>query len=259
MSYSDYLRQWKVFTDDDLSVPHATALLEDWLPGQPDTLRLADLCCGTGHFGRAIAGYLETANRGVVSWFVDESREVTRGLAGGTVVCADIGHMPEFAPGGGYFDLVTCRYGFNNLPRESWMPALEEALRILKPGGMFLLQDHFVPGATFSALVNEAEAMIARLDGKARVPFIFSTEGFNSILDEHPLVESRVKTGYPLIVDVWERLRAKFADESEFESARAQVLRFYRETCLRRFQVKVVHPENYIPVFNVTYGIRKRK
>ncbi len=42
----------------------------------------------------------------------------------------------------------------------------------------------------------------------------------NDLLDIHPQVLSRVKVGYGLMIDIWERLRAKSEILSDFEKAK---------------------------------------
>ncbi len=156
------------------------------------------------------------------------------------------------------FDVVMCRYGYNNLPKESWERALNETLRILKPGGIFLLQDHFIPGPVFSELVNEAEQYLAKMEHKANKPFIYSTESFNSVLDTNHLIKSRIKVGYGFFVNIWDRLKSKKEILPDFELAKAQILDFYKKVCLEKYKLLIVDAEEYIHVFNVTYAIVKK-
>ena len=105
------------------------------------------------------------------------------------------------------------------------------------------------------------------MEGKRVAPFIFSTEAFNAVLDKHPLIERskekdnegcRVKDGYGLFINIWDRLRAKKELLPDFESAKREILHFYRKICLEKYQVLIVDPEEYIHVYNVTYAIVKR-
>ena len=91
-------------------------------------------------------------------------------------------------------------------------------LRVLKPGGTFILQDHFVPGPTFSALLNEAEQFIAHLEGRKVVPFIYSTEQWNDLPDKNSLVRSRIQTGYPIQIRIADRFLAKSDANPNFDT-----------------------------------------
>ncbi len=259
-----YLKVFNAFVADPRSERYAAALFDHYLDTQmrtpePEVWKIIDVCCGTGFIGRSLETHLKSLGDSVEMTFMDRSKKILEEIEVGptdTVICADVTSVPEVLSGS--YDVVICRYGFNNLPIEDWLRALGEVLRILKPGGLFILQDHFVPGPTFSALVNEAEQFLAKMEGKQAVPFIFSTEVFNAVLDAHPLVESRVKNGYGLFVNIWDRLLAKKEILPDFEAAKREILRFYKETCLGKYKVLIVDPEEYIHVYNVTYAIVKR-
>lgn len=258
-----YLQTFGAFTEDSKSERYASALL-DFHRAElglhlPNPVRVLDLCCGTGLAGKAIQFHLGTVGLESEMTFVDSSAQILSNIqsdAKTRTICADVTKMQEVSSES--IDVAICRYGFNNLPREHWLQALNETLRVLKPGGIFLLQDHFVPGPVFSALVNEAEQFLARLEGKTHCPFIFSTEALNAVLDEHPLVASRYKGGYGFFVNIWDRLRAKKELLPDFEGAKLQILRFYRDVCLEKYKVLIVDPDEYIHVYNVTYAIAKR-
>ena len=254
-----YLKTFSAFVDDDRSIEYASALIEHSLEAaEGKQILMADVCCGAGEFGDTLKETVPQLQDSLLT-FVDASDEILNSIereSDELQICTNVTNMPELQSD--RYDLVVCRYGFNNLPREQWRSALDEVLRILVPGGVFILQDHFVPGLTFAALVNDAEQFLARMEGKSNSPFIYSTGAFNALLDEHPLVVSRVKAGYSLSVNVWERLKAKKHLLPDYEKAKAEILRFYSEVCLEKFQVLIVNPEESIPVYNVTYAIKKR-
>lgn len=258
-----YLKTFDPFTDPR-STKYLAALFEHYrtegmrVP-EPPSWNILDVCCGTGLFGRSLQTHIASLGRESRLSFLDTSAAILQKVQPGPTdqtilssVTAMKGVQSET------FDVVTCRYGFNNLAQDEWLTALAEVLRVLKSGGVFLLQDHFVPGPTFSAMVNEAERFLAKMEGKHVAPFIFSTEAFNALLDEHPLVESRVKDGHSLLINIWDRLKAKKEILRDFEAAKAEIIRFYRQVCLDKYQVLIVDPQEYIHVYNVTYAIVKR-
>ncbi len=258
-----YLDTFDPFVADQKSVRYANALVDAYLKGSTfsenkGTVHILDIFCGTGNFGRAIEDHLKSIGSQTKMGFLDASSKILEGIqlnTGDSVICANVAAMPEI-PSASY-DIIVCRYGFNNLEKEQWLKALDEVLRILKPGGIFVLQDHFVPGPVFSALVNEAEQFLAKLEGKSSVPFIYSTEAFNDILDRHPLVYSRVKAGYGLFINIWDRLHAKKEIIPDFEAAKQEILKFYKKDCLEKYKLLIVDPEEYIHVYNITYAIVK--
>lgn len=257
-----YLKAFWPFVANPRSERYALALLDKHLAELPSfhsAWHVLDVCCGRGMMGQSVAAHLASKGKMVETIFLDKSPAILAGVKlepKDHSLCADVTAMNKV--GSESQDIVVCRYGFNNLPREDWLKALGEVLRVLKPGGVFLLQDHFVPGSTFSALINEAEQFLARMERKQAAPFIFSTEAFNAILDEHPLVASRIKAGYGLFINIWERLRAKSELLPDFEAAKAEIMRLYSEVCLGRYGVLIVDPDEYIHVFNITYAIVKR-
>ncbi len=259
-----YLKSFDALIADSRSERYIATLFDHYRTEQsevpePKIWKIMDVCCGTGLAGRALEAHLRSLGKQAEMTFADKSGTILEKidfLSTDSGFVVDVTSMMGIASGS--YDAVVCRYGFNNLPQEHWLMALAEVLRILKPGGVFVLQDHFVPGSTFSSLVNEAEQFLARMERRQLAPFIFSTEAFNAILDEHPLVVKRVKVGYGLFINIWDRLRAKQELLPDFEEAKREILRFYRETCLEKYQVLIVDPEEYIHVYNVTYAIVKR-
>lgn len=257
-----YLKTFDAFVGDPRSERYANALLKKYLDESPSkdhqAFSIADICCGTGHMGRSIETYLKSIGKEIQTTFIDKSETILKGIALSSTdktICTNITSMKEIPSAS--FDIAVCRYGFNNLPKDAWTKALEEVLRVLKPGGIFILQDHFVPGPVFSALVNEAEQFLAKMEGKEAAPFIYSTEDFNEILDKHPSVQSRIKAGYGLFINIWDRLRSKKEILPDFQAAKKEILRFYEETCLKKYKVLIVDEDEYIHVYNITYAIVK--
>jgi demethylmenaquinone methyltransferase/2-methoxy-6-polyprenyl-1,4-benzoquinol methylase len=66
----------------------------------------------------------------------------TMGLTNVRLVQADAGRLP-FASG--IFDAVTCSHAFYELKGETQKEALREIVRVLRPGGAFLMMEHDVP------------------------------------------------------------------------------------------------------------------
>lgn len=255
-----YLNTWSTFSKDEKSIKHALELYKYHTQNTKiSDLKIADIMCGSGKFGKAFSQKIQELGVTVDVTYIDESAEILKTIQirdNEKTICSDVVDMKEIPDN--VFDIVLCRYGYNNLPKDKWLKALDESLRIVKPGGIFLLQDHFVPGETFSALVNEAEQYLAQMENKNNIPYIFSTEEFNTVLDLHPLVASRIKAGYGFVVNIWDRLKSKKEILPDFEIAQKQILDFYKNICLDKYKVYIVNVDEYIHVYNITYAIVKK-
>ena len=264
--YAQYLLNWRVLTDDQRSLRHlciaVQEALKDYAIAEGDLVQILDVCAGTGFCGKSVASAVAGLGLQPNVTFTDRDSRVASCVEIANnkehIVIDDAVTLSKFSDK--TFDLVCSRYGFNNLSKDEWESALNAVLRVLRPGGTFILQDHFIPGKTFCSMVNEAEQFLAALEGKAVQPYIFSTEDLNELLDAHDDVESRIKTGYPLQINIFERLEAKARANPLFDAQETmkKLNDFYRKVCLEKYQVQIVDPESYIPVYNVTYRIKKR-
>lgn len=260
-----YLSKFSAFTSDTQSKKHIEAHIQRFIESgaisKDSAVKVVDICSANGTAGKIVSEYLVNAGFTVETTFFDQSVKILESIAIDNrykmkIMQGSISNKTDFESG--YFDIAISRYGFNNLSKEEWIPALNETLRVVKSGGLFLLQDHFIPGSTFGSLVNEAEQYLAKMEGKLKTPYIYSTEEFNALLDKNERVESRIKSGYGLIVDIWERLRSKSEILPDFESAKSSIQEFYRKVCLEKYKLLIVNEEEYIHVYNISYAIIKK-
>jgi ubiquinone/menaquinone biosynthesis C-methylase UbiE len=107
---------------------------------------LVDLACGTGRFLSFVKDNyprLDVTALDLSPHYLAQARETLRLWPGVTprhAAAEDTG-LP-----GGSVDIVTCIYLFHELPREVRRQVVEEARRILKPGGAFILVDTILRG-----------------------------------------------------------------------------------------------------------------
>ncbi len=105
-----------------------------------------DVCTGTGTLLLHLQAQLGPHGRAVGADFshgmLKVAGEKTRSLANVYLVEADAGWLP-FATGS--FDAVTCSHAFYELKGETQDRALQEIVRVLRPGGTFLMMEHDVP------------------------------------------------------------------------------------------------------------------
>lgn len=123
-------------------------LVEKVPVGQDGTV--LDICTGTG----TLLPYLQ-ANVGAGGQVVGVdfspgmlkmAQKKTSDLTNIRLVQADADSLP-FAPE--TFDAVTCSHAFYELKGETQKRALQEIVRVLKPGGTFLMMEHDVPSNLF--------------------------------------------------------------------------------------------------------------
>jgi ubiquinone/menaquinone biosynthesis C-methylase UbiE len=121
--------------------PDLTAMLAA-ANARPDQ-RALDAGCGTGHTALAFAPQLaEVVALDLTEAMLAQGRKLARdrGITNITFQRGDVEHMP-FPDAS--FDLVTSRYSAHHYPHP--LVALREFVRVLKPGGTFLLVDVVSP------------------------------------------------------------------------------------------------------------------
>ena len=135
---------------------YAASYVSSWSnAGGPDLERLVelagghpgrealDVATGGGHTALAIAPYVaRVVATDITEPMLEAAREfiLARGAHNVDFRLADAEDLPF--PGGG-FDLVTCRIAAHHFPDPARFVA--EVVRVLRPGGLFLLQDQVTP------------------------------------------------------------------------------------------------------------------
>ena len=127
----------------------ARKFLVDQIPIQ-SAGSILDLCTGTGtlltHLQAKVGSNGHIVGVDFSQGMLKMAQEKTRSLANVALVDADAGYLP-FA--NGTFDAVTCSHAFYELKGETQDRALQEIVRLLRPGGSFLMMEHDVPANLF--------------------------------------------------------------------------------------------------------------
>lgn len=122
------------------------------------TEQLLDLGTGAGHTALAFARHVERGTGiDLTPAMIETATQLAkeRGMTNLEFQVGDAGHLP-FADES--FDLVTCRFAAHHFADAA--TAIKEIARVLKPGGTFLLVDHYAPeDPELDAYVNQLDRM----------------------------------------------------------------------------------------------------
>jgi demethylmenaquinone methyltransferase/2-methoxy-6-polyprenyl-1,4-benzoquinol methylase len=105
-----------------------------------------DLCTGTGtlltHLQAKVGPSGQVVGVDFSPGMLKIAQKKTRSLPNVVLVKADAGSLPFES---GMFDAVTCSHAFYELKGEAQKRALQEVVRVLRPGGAFLMMEHDIP------------------------------------------------------------------------------------------------------------------
>jgi len=107
----------------------------------PARVRLLDVACGTGRVLQQMAtAHPEVRYHGVdlSPYYVKAARRRLRDLAEVSLSVENAEHLPYVDA---HFDVVTSVYLFHELPRNARRNVVREMFRVLKPGGLVVLED----------------------------------------------------------------------------------------------------------------------
>ncbi len=121
-------------------IPPITRFLRE--TGQPPgRTRLLDVACGTGRVMQLVAmAHPELRYHGVdlSPFYIKHARKRLRDVGEVALLVENAEHLPYVD---GHFDIVTSVYLFHELPRNARRNVVREMFRVLRPGGLIVLED----------------------------------------------------------------------------------------------------------------------
>ena len=182
-------RSWLHTVCDEASATAQTAML--------------DLAAGTGDVTFEICRRTPPAS--VVSTdFCDEMLDVAReryanGASRGvpcTFECVDAQEIPYADDS---FDLVTCAYGIRNMPKR--LQALEEAYRVLKPGGRYVILEFSTPPSKpwrklYQSYLKHVIPAIGGLLTGDRAGFVYLNDSIRAFPDQETFATALRSVGF---------------------------------------------------------------
>lgn len=132
------------------------AILTEWLQLKPDSVVL-DIATGGGHTAKALAPHAAHifATDLTVEMLAAAKRHLNQSADNIFYVAADAENLP-FLPD--TFDAVTCRIAAHHFPNPEAF--VQEVVRVLKPGGQFILIDNIAPeDNVLDSFVNRLESL----------------------------------------------------------------------------------------------------
>jgi ubiquinone/menaquinone biosynthesis C-methylase UbiE len=111
----------------------------------PQRVRLLDVACGTGRVLQQLAtAHPQLRYHGVdlSPFYVKAARRRLRDVAECALLVENAEHLPYVD---GHFDVVTSVYLFHELPRNARRNVVRELFRVLRPGGLVVLEDSAQP------------------------------------------------------------------------------------------------------------------
>lgn len=114
-------------------------------PVPPARLRVLDVACGTGRFLRQLATAHPTLRYHGVDlspYYVQAARKLLADVGEVSLAVENAEALPY---ADGTFDVVTSVYLFHELPRNARRRVVGELLRVLRPGGLLVIEDSAQP------------------------------------------------------------------------------------------------------------------
>lgn len=189
-----------------------------------DWVECADVMCWAGTVGYFLHQYLAHHGVGHTVDYIDLSQSmldlVNRAGSNSSVILADVRKIDTLDK---KYDIITVRFWFNNLTNlTEWEDAINSCLKLLKPRWRLYIVDHFWAWEVANLGFNRIEELVAKLDGRNKMPIFPSSDQMRKSLDkssnlpsmnqdEHSgcAIESWWNSFFPAEFRLYDRIREK--------------------------------------------------
>jgi ubiquinone/menaquinone biosynthesis C-methylase UbiE len=123
-------------------IPPISEFLRDQSPG---SVRLLDIACGTGRTLKQLAvAHPQVRYHGVdlSPFYIQAARRLLADVREVSLLCENAESLPYVDH---HFDVITSVHLFHELPRNARRRVLDEAYRVLRPGGLLVIEDSIQP------------------------------------------------------------------------------------------------------------------
>ena len=220
------------------------------LLGKKDLI-VGDLMCGTGKVGKTI--FEQFGNYISELYFIDGSEWMLSSIHCKKYWKKTKALSEDLPFGCDTFDVIVCRYGFNNIEKHQYLTTLKECLRVLQKKGILIIQDLFGKDMASNRLINKIERTIALCDGRNDAPYNASVLEMNGLISESG-GELISQVEFWLSYSIEERFRAKDANQET-------ITRFKQDcpkTEMKNLQVKEVNEDLHVSLPITTLVIKKQ-
>ncbi|MFC2143383.1 class I SAM-dependent methyltransferase [Candidatus Aenigmatarchaeota archaeon] len=210
-----------------------------------NNLLICDSMCGTGKVGKWMLNNLEKDKIKKVV-FTDASKKMLDSIDSDSEKVLAYGNKMPFEDC--YFDVIVCRYGFNNVERKLYPDIMKEHLRILKDDGILIIHDASVDNENDKNLINKIELFFVKIDGRNDNPYIPTIDEFENIINDSGGIIIDKKS-FTYVYSVNHRIKTKGLGDIDLEELK-QILNNNKSSI--EFEIKDDDIIIKVPIKNIT-------
>lgn len=175
----EYLESYKPFFDSDSLNQITVSIQKHIKETSRSSLRCLDSMAGTGIVGHQMKVVFPELQ--VV--YQDKSQKMlsSRTYQNDERVLSDATALGMASES---FDIVFCRGGLNNVSKEDYLKIFGEYIRVLREGGVVILQDHFAQTEEAKNIINQIETEVTNIEGRNDETYVPTMEELREFVRE---------------------------------------------------------------------------